>query len=267
MRALLLAVVLLAPGAALAAEALVVVSEPLSPAVREALEGLRSEWSVPFETVSASRPLPPGPHGVIIALGGRAALRARHAGSPLVVALAPAYRSEKRGTVVVAMTPSPERFVGALAAAGVKRLLAVRAVPAEAEFARRAADAGKLPGLAIEDMILDSTEALPRLLRAAGPRSDAIWLAPDPSSVTPETFSIVREYARARGIPLFAPAVGLVSDEVRGELTVSFRDCGREAARAAQELLAGRQIAAIAYPSATLAVTGAAVSTTGPSAR
>lgn len=267
MRALLLAVFALAPASAFGAQALVVVSEPMSSSVREALEGLRSEWSVPFETVSASRPLPPGPHGVIIAFGGRAALRARHSPSPLVVALAPSYRPDKHGTVVVAMTPSPERFVSDLAAAGVKRLLAVRAVPADAEFSRRAAEAGKLAGVEIEVEILAEPGALPRLLRAAGPRSEAIWLAPDPESVTPENFEVAREFARARGIPLFAPAAGLVSDEVRGELTVSFRDCGREAARAAQELLAGRQVSAIAYPSVTSVIAGATVSTTGPSAR
>jgi len=267
MRALQLAVFLLSPASAAAAEALIVVSEPMSPAVREAIEGLRSEWSLQFDTVSASRPLPPGPHGVIIAFGGRAALRARQSGSLVVVALAPSYRPDRRGTVVVAMTPSPERFVSYLAAAGVKRLLAVRAVAAEGEFARRAAEAGKLAGIEIDDAILSEPGALPRLLRAEGARAEGIWLAPDPDSVTRENFGVVREFSRARGIPLFAPAAGLVSEEVRGELTVSFRDCGREAARAAQELLAGRQVAAIAYPSTTTVTAGATVSTTGPSAR
>ncbi len=48
------------------------------------------------------------------------------------------------------MTPSPERFVSLLAAAGVRRLLAVRAVPPEPEFLRRAAEAGEKAGVAIE---------------------------------------------------------------------------------------------------------------------
>lgn len=268
MRSMILAAaLLLAPAGAYAAQALVVVSEPMSTSVKEALEGLRSEWSVPFETVPASRPLPAGPHGVIIAFGGRAALRARHAGSPLVVALAPSYRQDKRETILVAMTPSPERFVSYLATAGVKRLLAVRAVAADAEFSRRAAEAGKLAGIEIDDAILSEPHALPRLLRAAGSRAEGIWLAPDPDSVTPENFGVAREFARARAIPLFAPAAGLVSDEVRGELTVSFRDCGREAARAAVELLAGKPVTPIVYPTASPVVAGATVSTSGPSAR
>ena len=107
---LLLALLGAAAGSARSAEILVVASEPIMPSTKEALEGVSSAFTTPIEIVSASRPLPAGPHGVIIALGGRAALRARQAGSPMVVALAPAYRSEGRGpvTVRVAMTPEPE---------------------------------------------------------------------------------------------------------------------------------------------------------------
>jgi putative ABC transport system substrate-binding protein len=249
MRAALILLLLLAPASAFAAQVLVVVSQPLSPSYREALEGLRAEFTGTFEIASADRALPPGPHGVIVALGGRAASRARQAGSPLIVALAPSYRAEA-ATILVAMTPSPERFVSFLAAAGVRRLLAVRAAPADPEFVRRVADAGKLAGVAIDDEILQSPEDLPRLLRGAGERADAVWLAPDPTAVTPETFGVVREYARARSVPFFAPAAGLVMDEVRGEITVSFRDCGRAAARAAQEILAGRSVAKVVYPGA-----------------
>ena len=249
MRAALIALLLLAPSAARAAQALVVLSEPLSSSYREALEGLRAEWTGTIETARADRPLPPGPPGVIIAFGGRAATRARQAGAPMVVALAPAYRAPNPPTTVhVAMTPSPERFVNFLSAAGVRRLLAERAAPAEPEFSRLTAEAGKRAGVVIEDEILPSPDGLPRLLRAAGSRADAIWRAPDPGVVTPETFGVVSEFARARGIPFFAPAAGLVSNEIRGELTVSFRDCGREAARAARDLLAGRPVAGVVYP-------------------
>lgn len=241
----------LAPAAANAAQALVVLNEPFSPSYREALEGLRAEWAETIETTPADRPLPPGPHGVIIALGRRAAMRARRDGAPLVVALAPAYRAESPGpvTIRVAMTPSPERFVNLLAAAGVHRLLAVRAGAAEPEFVRRAEAAGKRYGVVIEDGILSAPDGLPRLLRGAGARADAIWLAPDPGTVTPEAFRVARDFARARDIPFFSPAAGLVKEEIRGELAVSFRDCGREAALAAKEVLAGRRVAAVVYPS------------------
>lgn len=250
MRAAPIFLLALAPAAARAAQALVVLSEPLAPPYREALEGLRAEWAQTLETASASRPLPPGPHGVIIALGGHAAMRARQDGAPLVVALAPAYRAESPGplTVRIAMTPSPERFVNLLAAAGVHRLLAVRAVAAEPAFVRRTDAAGKRSGVLIKDEILPAPDGLPRLLRGAGARADAIWLAPDPGAVTPETFSVAREFARARAIPFFAPAAGLVKEDIRGELAVSFRECGSEAARAAKEILAGRPVAEVVYP-------------------
>lgn len=250
MRAALLALLLLSPSAAFAAKALVVLSEPLSPSFREAFDAFLAEWGEPVDTAPADRPLAEAPHDVVVAFGGRAAARARADARPLVVALAPAYRGEGRdaATVRVALTPSPERFVAALAAAGVKRLLAVRAAPAEAEFRRRAESAGKAAGVEIFDRILGGPEALPRLLRRDGVLADGVWLAPDPMSVTPETFGAAREFSRARAVPFFAPAAGLVDGEVRGELTVSFADCGREAARAARELLAGRGTAKVVYP-------------------
>ncbi|PIR18998.1 MAG: hypothetical protein COV48_04440 [Elusimicrobia bacterium CG11_big_fil_rev_8_21_14_0_20_64_6] len=80
--------------------------------------------------------------------------------------------------------------------------------------------------------------------------------------VTRERFNVAREFARARSIPFFAPAAGLVSHEIHGELTVTFRDCGREAARAARELLAGRNIHGVVYPAAPLSGTKVQVSTT-----
>lgn len=250
MRAALIAFLLLAPSAAFAAQALVVLSEPLSPSFREALEGFLAEWGEPVDTATAGQPLPPGPRGVIVAFGGHAAMRARQNGAPVVVALAPAYRPDGRGpaTVRVAMTPSPERLMSLLAAAGVRRLLAVRSVPAEPDFLRRASEAGKKAGVAIDDRILPGPDGLPRLLRRDGVLADGVWLAPDPGAVTPETFGAAREFSRARSVPFFAPAAGLVMDEVRGDLTVSFGECGREAARAARELLAGREVAKVVYP-------------------
>ncbi|MBI2385352.1 MAG: hypothetical protein HYV14_04980 [Elusimicrobia bacterium] len=232
------------------AGALVVTREPLEAPYREAFEGLLAEWPEPLETARAGRPLPPGPHGVIIAFGGRAAMTAHGADAPMVAALAPGYRARgrKSATVRVELTPSPERVIRLLAAAGVRRLLVVRASPLDPDFERRARDAGIASGVAIADAILSSPDRLPGLLRRLGPAADAVWLAPDPAAVTPETFAAARDFSRARSIPFFAPTAGLVAGGVRGELTVSFGDCGREAARAARELLAGRAVPAAVYP-------------------
>jgi hypothetical protein len=256
MRRALLALALV-PALARAERVLVVVSDPPRSSTEEALEGFRSEWSVPVETASASEPLPRDSYDVIVAFGSRAAERARAKDAPLVIALAPAYRAYRayrRGppTVRVAMTPPPERFAEVLAAAGVRRLLAVRASPTDADFVRRAAEAGRRGGVVIEDRVIAAPENLPEVLRGAGLDADALWLAPDPGVVTAETFVAAREFARSRGIPFYAPAAGLVADEIRGGLTVSFRDCGREAARAARDLLAGRSVARIAYPAGAL---------------
>lgn len=258
-RAALVLALLASPAAASAAPALVVVSQPSALSAREALEGLRAEWGAGLEIASASAPLPPGPHGVVIAIGGRAALRARGGRAPVVVLLAPAYRGP--ATVRVAMTPSPERFMGVLGALGVRRLLAVRGASAEPEFSRRAAEAGRPYGILVDEQVLSSPDGLAHMLRVAGTRADAVWLAPDPETVTAETFSVAREFARARSIPFFAPAAGLVSEEIRGDLTVSFRDCGREAARAAKDLLAERPVAKVIYPEGAETIARTAVST------
>lgn len=244
------ALVLMLAGAvpARAARLLVVISEPPSASTREALDGFRSVSTETIEIVSAERKLPPGPYGVIVAFGARAAARARSGHAPTIIALAPSIREGRAAEVVVALTPPPERFIDILAAAGVHRLLAVRAAPADADFNLRARAAGKLAGVEIENALLPSPDALPDLLRRVGPGSDAIWLAPDPATVTAETFAVMRELARGRGIPFFAPSVGLVSDGIRGDFSVSFRECGREARRAALELLAGRPLPKIIYP-------------------
>ncbi|MBI5246258.1 MAG: hypothetical protein HY923_03690 [Elusimicrobia bacterium] len=250
MNCLFILSLLLLPATIRAAQMLVVLNEPASFSYREALEGLRAEWPEPIETSPASRPLPPGPHGVIIALGQRSALQAKAAAAPLVVALAPSFRADgaRSDAVVIAMTPSPERLVRFLAAAGVKRLLAVRSTRADDDFARRAAAAGKANGVSIVDGLLDFPGDLPGLLRGDGSRANALWLAPDPVTVTPVNFAVAKEYARVRGIPFFAPSVGLATGDVRGDLAVSFRDCGREAARAAREILAGHRLAKVVYP-------------------
>lgn len=238
---------ILGSGPAQGRSALVIVSEPTLPCYREALKGVREEWTLRLDVAIAGRPSPPGPHAVIIALGGAAA-RAAPRGIPTVSALAP---GDRDSTVRVALTPSPERLVNVLAAGGVRRLLVVRAAPPEGEFSRRAGAAAAAAGVAIQDAILASPSLMPALLRRSGMKADGIWLAPEPATVTPETYAAAREYARARRIPFFAPATGLVGADGRGELAVSCRDCGREAARAARELLAGRPVSKVVYPGET----------------
>lgn len=249
MRASVLACLLPLASPAWGAEALVVLSEPLSAVHREALQGLEAAWAGSLNVSAADRPLPAGPHGVIIAFGGSAAAAARRDGAPLIAALAPGYRG---AAVLVALTPSPERFVSLLAGRGVRRLLVIRATPAEEDFSRRASSAAAAAGLSITDAYLASHRSLPALLRREGLEADAIWLAPDPDAVTPGNFAAIREFARARGVLFFAPAAGLVSKDSLGDLTVSFNDCGREAGRAARELLAGRHVAEVVYPGETV---------------
>lgn len=251
MRLALVLALLLGPLAADAANVLVVLSGERSSSYSEALEGFRSEWPEEADVVSADGPSPAGPYGVVVALGGRAARRASRYDAPLVVALAPGYRvgARRAKTVKIAMTPSPESFARIVGGAGVRRLLAVRGPRvSDGDFPRLASEWAERFGVALVDRALTSPGALPRLLRDAGRDADGIWLAPDPAAVTPETFGAVREFARARGIPFFAPAEGLVSEGARGELTVSFRDCGREAAKTARSLLAGRAVSEVVYP-------------------
>lgn len=242
------ALFVLPPGPAAAAAVLVVLSEPPRASHRRALAGLLAEWGGPVATAPDDRPLPSGPYEVIIALGGRAADRAAEASAPCVVALAPGYRRHSPPAVRVAMTPSPERVVELLAAAGVHRLLSLRQAPPDADFARRASAAGSRSGVVIEETLMSSASELPSLLRRAGPAYDGVWLAPDPASVTRQTFAAAREFSRARSIPFFAPAAGLADAESRGDLSIGFEECGREAARAARSLLKGEPVPRDVYP-------------------
>jgi len=132
--------------------------------------------------------------------------------------------------------------------------------------------AARAAGVDIIDAPIGGAEDLPASLRGAAAEADAVWLAPDPDLVVPETFRAVREFARARGIPFFAPTPGLAPGGVRGDLAASFRDCGRAAGRAAAELASGRAPSAAVYPvgDETVSVgasTAAVVSSTAPARR
>ena len=261
MRAALLAL-LLAP-AARAERLLVVLPEHASAPYQEALEGIRAAWTGELETATDAKSLPEKPGDVVIALGARAARRARACGSPVVVALAPSFRAPaRRGLVRVLMTPAPEDIARRLAGSGVKRLLLLHSGNGHAEFARRAEEEARREGIEIVLATIAVGEDLPSALRRAG-EADAVWLAPDPDLVVPETFLAVREFAKALAIPFFAPTPGLAKDGARPDLAASFKDCGRAAALAAAELAAGRPVAEAVHPAA--AEWAAAASSVSPS--
>ena len=49
---------------------------------------------------------------------------------------------------------------------------------------------------------------LPNALRSLAPKPDALWLAPDPSLITPSSFQTIKQFSWDSSIPFYAPTPG-----------------------------------------------------------
>lgn len=179
---------------------------------------------------------------VVVAIGGRAALRSYPAGVSVVYCLAPpVYLDGARGPAVhVRRVPSPASLLERIQAAQPRaRVLAVLwSQPSFHDYVRELAAHGKRSGLAVLSLPADASD-LPRLLRLIEGRAQAVWLAPDPQLVTPANFKLIRDFADRGKFAFYAPTAELVQEGATASVSVAPEEMGRSAAAAAQRLLAG----------------------------
>lgn len=267
MRALLLAV-LLAPGLAAAAEIVAVMPGSRTAPHEEAFQGVCEALGGCPPVVAAGAPLPEGAR-VVVTIGGEASRQRYPAELTLVTALCPGLQARPSagdGPVVhVRMAPSPADFAAALTArhSGVKRIALLWSDRARGRYARELVAVLGAPGVKVDLRRVESVDDLPALLRGL-PRPDAIWLAPDPTLVTPVSFALLKEYTRAQGVVFLAPAAGLAANGADASLAPSFRSVGVRAGLVARDALAGREIPQEAYPSLPVPRPEVLVSTKAP---
>jgi hypothetical protein len=272
MRSLFLAVLLAFPGPAAAGEVVVVMPQSRTAPHEEALLGVCEALGGCPETRPAGAALPEGAR-IVVAIGGDAARQRYPAELTLVTALCPGLESRpsaSEGPVVrVRMAPSPADFAAGLRARRpeVKRVALLWSARGRGRYVRELRAVLASAGVTADAQRLHSPDDLPALLRGLE-RPDAVWVAPDPELVTPVSFALLKEYAKAEKAVFLAPAAGLGEGGADAALAPSFRAVGVRAGLAARDALAGREIPEEAYPALpSAAKPDVAVSTSVPGGR
>lgn len=259
MRTLLAAALLLClPSALPAQEVLAVVGSAPGP-YQSAFDAFAAAFGRPFTTVRLpQRPNSGGPPPrVVVAFGSEAALQGYPDGATLIVCVAPGVsaRLGHRGRVVyVSMKPKPEKLLAELRRLqpGLKRL-AVLTRGREAElYLAELRRAGGPAGFEIVQERVRRPEDLPDALRTLLPRKvDALWLAPDPRLVTPETFQTILQFSWDNHLPFYAPTRGLAEAGAPAAVSISPEETGRLVADLARRTLEGERLPEHVYPDRT----------------
>ncbi len=190
---------------------------------------------------------------VVVTFGGRAAQQRYPADVAVIRCLAPGVGTSApaEGTILrVPMQPPAESLLSGIKALQprAKRLAAFWASEGFADYARELRRAAAQAGLELEIDRLSGPNALPDRLRGLKGKVDALWLAPDPALVNPESFGVLREFAWANHVPFYAPTAGLAEEGAAASISASFRSIGRAAAKAARSALRGDAAGASLYP-------------------
>lgn len=190
---------------------------------------------------------------VVVAFGGDAALQPYPERATLIATLAPgvAGRQEHPGPFVfVTMKPAPEALLGRLRELqpGLKRLAVLTSSRDGERYVGDLRRAAATLGLEIVVPKLAGADGVPDALRALVDKADALWLAPDPGLVTPDTFQTIRQFSWDHKVPFYAPTAGLAAAGAAAALAVDPEDAGRQAADLARRALDGEELPAYLYP-------------------
>jgi putative ABC transport system substrate-binding protein len=196
---------------------------------------------------------------VVVAFGGEAALQPYPEHATVIVCLAPGLptRSRSGPIVTVAMKPSPEVLLGRLRALqpGLKRLAVLWNSAETKSYLKDLQRAGAALGMDVVAVRVSDPGGVPDALRALPGKADALWLAPDPSLITPDTFQTIKQFSWDSALPFYAPTIGLVSAGAAAAVAVSVQEAGRRAAELARQALSGARLPDTVYPAnAELAV-------------
>lgn len=252
---LLLAALAAAPPSA-AGEVVAVLSGAPGP-YQTALEGFVKEFGGEVPTVRLpDRVLPAGTR-VIVAFGGQAAVERYPEGAVVIVCLAPGLRTRPRHRgpfVHVTMKPPARKLLMELLRLqpGMKRLAVLSHGLDTKGYAAELRRSGAALGVAIIAPSVSGRDEVPAALRAAFKAgANAIWLAPDPLLVTPETFQTIKQFSWDNGLPFYAPSRGLAVAGAAAAVSVSPAEQGRETALLARRALARERLPEFVYPERT----------------
>jgi hypothetical protein len=243
-------------GAAGAQEVMAVLSSDLAP-YREAYQGFAEALGRPVSAVNlqVGRPRIASDTRVVAAFGGKAAVETYPGDLALVYCVAPGTTldpGQRQGpTVRINMLPVAGQVAGALRELQepLRHLGVLWITDAMTEYAGQLRQAGGEAGMEVSAEQLGDPDQLPdSLRRLIGRGVEALWLPPDPLLINAGSFALLREFSRANKVPLYVPTAGFAEEGAVAAVGVSFAQNGRTAARAALDLLAGRELPGEIYP-------------------
>lgn len=224
---------------------------------QDAFEGFIKEFGREVPTVRLPEQVSAAGAGVIVAFGGEASVQPYPDGATVISCLAPGLktRPRHRGPFVrVTMKPPARRLLAELRRLqpGLKRLAVLSRALDTGGYAAELRRAGAALGILILAPPVSGGGEVPGALRDAFKAgADAVWLAPDPSLVTPETFQTIKRFSWDNNLPFYAPSRGLAVAGAAAAVSVSPAEQGREAAILARRALAGERLPDFVYPEKT----------------
>jgi len=207
---------------------------------------------VPSYRLPDQTPETGGDTRVVVAFGGEAAARRYPERSTMIVCLAPGLAdSEIRGRYVrVDMKPAVEPFLAKLRLVQPRlaRLAVLWNSENTSEYLKELKRAGAPLGITVYSLRVDAPAQIPDLLRSQVGKIDALWLAPDPRLITPQTFQTVKQFSWDNDVPFYAPTAGLAAAGASAAVSVSPAALGREAAELAKLALTGAELPKVVFP-------------------
>lgn len=253
---LLLLAALAGPPSSAAGEVFAVLSGTPGP-YQDAFEGFATEFGPEVPTVRLPDRVLAAEASVIVAFGGEAAVQPYPKGAIVIACLAPGLktRPRHRGPFVrVTMKPPARKLLAELRRLqpGLKRLAVLSHALDTGGYVAELRRAGAALGILILAPPVSGGGEMPGALRDAFKAgADAVWLAPDPDLVTPETFQTIKQFSWDNRLPFYVPSRGLAVAGASAAVSVSPPEQGREAALLARRALAGERLPDFVYPEKT----------------
>jgi len=180
---------------------------------------------------------------LIVALGSDAAqqVAAAHVGLPVLVALDPSTQAPPAGTTVLFPYADPAAQLRVLREAlpKARRVGLLYNPQLSRELAARYSEAVTRAGLTASRAEVTDARTVAPLARALLSRVDVLWLLPDATVVTSETFPFLVQRSFEVKVPLVGFSESLCRAGALLALEVSPTELGQRAASAAQRLLSG----------------------------
>lgn len=194
---------------------------------------------------------------VVVAFGGDAAERRYPREATVIACLAPGVpdsSSREGGFVFIAMKPPPGVLLARLRTLQprLKRLAVLWDAAYTGEFLSELKVVAAKQGVEIDSVRVAGVAGVPNALRSLTPKPDALWLAPDPGLITPESFQTIKQYSWDNSIPFYAPTAGLAAAGADAAVSVSPEEMGRLAAELSRRALGGETLPQIAFSTKTV---------------